>query len=246
MIEFRGCPLLVHIVGHHPGSVQPAPRPWPTSSTALTTGCFCICRISTLTLGDFSEITYTQWEAFLALHHRVPMLVYAPADARHGQAQALTDTFAQRIHLERLAVANKRPEDPVLDEAEFVGKILADVHRHFGIEVPTAAPRIALLKWVARIPDDFDAYFRALWAAGYGKEQIPAAEVDTLAKKVRALMGDSSRIMDKLPDMFEQTAPSPREKLCFAEDLPAFGRGVRSLLRGLQASHERQRVCRRR
>jgi hypothetical protein len=84
--------------------------------------------------------------------------------------------------------------------------------------------RLVLLKWVARIPDDFEAYFRALWAAGFAKKQIPAAEVDTLEKKVRALMGDSSRIIDKLPDAFEQTNPSPREKSCFDEVFPAFRR----------------------
>ena len=105
--------------------------------------------------------------------------------------------------------------------------------------------RLVLLKWVARIPDDFEAYFRTLWAAGFGKKQIPAAEVDTLEKKVRALMGDSSRIIDKLPEAFEQTNPSPREKLCFAEVFPAFRRecascfeASRNLMTGLCAPVE--------
>jgi hypothetical protein len=102
--------------------------------------------------------------------------------------------------------------------------------------------RLALLMWVARIPDGFEVYFRDLWAAGFGNDPIPTVEVHALERKVRALMGDSVRIIEKLPDTFEQTDPSPREKSCFAEVFPAFRRecnacfeASRHLLNGFSA-----------
>jgi hypothetical protein len=68
------------------------------------------------------------------------MLVYAVTDAREPNTQALKETFGQRAHLERLAVLRRYPEY-CADEADFVGKILADVYRHFGIAPPAVKPQ---------------------------------------------------------------------------------------------------------
>src|SRR5207302_1050019 len=48
-------------------------------------------------LGDCSDLTYTQWEAFLALHYGVPLFVYATAEGVRAQA----------AHLARLRQARK-------------------------------------------------------------------------------------------------------------------------------------------
>ncbi len=130
------CPLLVHIVGHIPGAVA-HPAAVADLLDGIPAGQF-LSRFDDLRqqLGDFSGLTYTQWEAMLALHHGVPMLVYAPADARDPGTRTVLDTFAQKAHHDRLRLARKYAEF-CRDEAEFVGKILADVHRHLGI-VPAA------------------------------------------------------------------------------------------------------------
>ena len=50
-------------------------------------------------LGDFSDLTYTQWEAFLALHYGADLFVYATEKgAKVGEA-----------HLKRLQLAGKFP-----------------------------------------------------------------------------------------------------------------------------------------
>jgi hypothetical protein len=102
--------------------------------------------------------------------------------------------------------------------------------------------RIALLRWLNRTPGDFETYFKDLWRAGYGKDKISPAEVDSLETRVRVLIRDYTRIVEKLPGAFEQTDPSEQEKACFAEVLPALQRecdacfmASRQLIGGLSA-----------
>ena len=136
----KECPLLVHIVGHDPGSTA-APAAVADLIDGIPADQF-LARFPDLRqgLGDFTGITYTQWEAFLALHHGVPLLLYAPSDACEPGTQTLKGTFAQKTHLERLLVVRKHP-DYCRDDAEFIGKILADIHRHFGIVPPAVTPQ---------------------------------------------------------------------------------------------------------
>ena len=102
--------------------------------------------------------------------------------------------------------------------------------------------RITLLRWLGRIPDDFDAYFLALWQAGLGKERIAPEDVDRLERNVGTLIRDYRRIIEKLPDIFEQTGPSDRERQFFTEVFPSFQRrcaacfeASRTLISGLNA-----------
>jgi hypothetical protein len=84
--------------------------------------------------------------------------------------------------------------------------------------------RIALLKWLDRIPDQFDAYFDELWHLGFGKDRLPAGEADRLGERVRELHRFYTRIVQKLPGIFEQTQPGERERSCFDEVFSAFKR----------------------
>jgi hypothetical protein len=45
-------------------------------------------------LGDFFDLSYTQWEAFLALHHGISLYVFSPSTGR--------STEVREQHLERL------------------------------------------------------------------------------------------------------------------------------------------------
>jgi hypothetical protein len=83
----KGWALIVHIVGHNPGSTA-----HPDSVADLLADVPAdqfLGRIPELRqrLGDLSSITYTQWEAFLALHYGVPMLLFAPSDACDSSTQ---------------------------------------------------------------------------------------------------------------------------------------------------------------
>jgi tetratricopeptide (TPR) repeat protein len=63
-------------------------------------------------LRDGAEISYTQWEAWLALYHRKPLLIAKAADtAARGPNSAPTDASraAQAAHLARLKAAGRHP-----------------------------------------------------------------------------------------------------------------------------------------
>jgi tetratricopeptide (TPR) repeat protein len=67
-------------------------------------------------LGDCSDISYTQWEAFIALHHGIKLLVYATDQAA-----------AQQPHLDRL-VLGRRYATPIKDDTDLLGQLIGDLH----------------------------------------------------------------------------------------------------------------------
>jgi hypothetical protein len=70
-------------------------------------------------LGDFAGVTYTQWEAYLALHYNVPLFVYA---TDKGDA-------AQATHLKRLRLGRKYPgEQRITEPADLLGQLIGDIH----------------------------------------------------------------------------------------------------------------------
>lgn len=138
----KDCQLLVHIVGHNSGSVA-NPAAVTDLLDEIPPGDF-LTKLTQLRseLGDLSGITYTQWEAFLALHLGVPVLLYAPCDACDQGTETLKGDFPQKQHLDRLFLARKRPEY-CAGEVDFIGKIPADVYRYFGLPeggLPTVTP----------------------------------------------------------------------------------------------------------
>ena len=75
-------------------------------------------------LGDCADLTYTQWEAFLAMHFKVPLFVYATPDANTTQA-----THLQRLRDARKFAETVRSDEQVRGEIDLLGKVLADL-RH--------------------------------------------------------------------------------------------------------------------
>jgi hypothetical protein len=94
----KKCALLIHMVGHKPGTIA--------CESSVNDLLNKIPRASFLTrfpslkkdLGDLTGITYTQWEAFLALHHGVAILLYVPCDACEPGTKVVNNTFAQKPH----------------------------------------------------------------------------------------------------------------------------------------------------
>ena len=75
-------------------------------------------------LGDLSDLSYTEFEAFAALHHALPLFVYThhdPKDPNHPQ----------RRHLDRLEIAG-RYATLYQREDELADQIQADLRQHFG------------------------------------------------------------------------------------------------------------------
>jgi len=112
----RGCAAVIHLVGELPGAVAPK----KTVAAYLKTVPNFLSQHAELHagLGDFSDLTYTQWEAFIALHHDIPLFVYATAQADHGQTK----------HLQRLQTASKYPgAKRIQDPADLFAQLVGDL-----------------------------------------------------------------------------------------------------------------------
>ena len=70
-------------------------------------------------LGNSQGISYTQWEAYLALHYDIPLFVYATEKGEKAQA----------THLERLKRGGKYPgAKRIADRADLFGQLMGDIH----------------------------------------------------------------------------------------------------------------------
>ncbi|MCA9031624.1 MAG: hypothetical protein KDA66_12500, partial [Planctomycetaceae bacterium] len=68
--------------------------------------------------GDCSDLTYTQWEAFLALHYGVDLFVYVTKEGKD----------AQKTHLDRLKLARKYA-DEIKSDTDLLGKLIGDLRK---------------------------------------------------------------------------------------------------------------------
>jgi hypothetical protein len=69
-------------------------------------------------LGDFQGITYTQWEAYLALHYDVPLFVYSTETGDQTQA-----THLKRLRLARRYAGERR----IASSADLLGQLIGEI-----------------------------------------------------------------------------------------------------------------------
>jgi len=139
--EIAGCELLIHIVGRDPGSRANTQSVADFFAHTAREQFLAQLPNARTPLGDFTPLTYFQWEPWLALHRKIAVLVYAVAGHAHAG-------FAQRDHLDALAIARCHA-DTLQDSERRCGQIIADVCAHFGI-IPAQPQRIADTRLVSR------------------------------------------------------------------------------------------------
>ncbi|MEO5916545.1 MAG: FxSxx-COOH system tetratricopeptide repeat protein [Luteolibacter sp.] len=125
------CGLTVHMIGEKPGS---SPTPGILGqylAIADREGKLLAHQpILRTALGDFSTITYTQWEAYIAIHLGMPLLVYA--DASYASPH-----HPQRAHLDRLQEMG-RYATSFDDHSILYRMVMADLMAHFRLNAATA------------------------------------------------------------------------------------------------------------
>jgi hypothetical protein len=98
------CDAVIHLVGNMTGVIAQAPsvalirERYPDFGSRLPVGAF-------LDPGG-SILSYTQWEAWLALYHRKPLFIAVPEEVAARDADYRLDVLqraAQQAHLQRLA-----------------------------------------------------------------------------------------------------------------------------------------------
>jgi hypothetical protein len=110
----RNCAAVIHLVGARPGATASA----QAVAEYLAAEPGFLKKYPDLHLGDGSGISYTQWEAFLALHHGVNLFVYATEDAATGQ----------KDHLDRLKSVGRYPSQ-FAGTADLLGQLIGDLRK---------------------------------------------------------------------------------------------------------------------
>lgn len=125
------CGILIHLIGTKPGSVADPAAVAEYLALADKDRGFLKNHAGLRTaLGDFSGITYTQWEVLIALHLGITVFVYG--DATHADP-----AHPQRTHLDRLVTA-RRYSDTFADDADLSRKVMADLMFHYRQTLPSA------------------------------------------------------------------------------------------------------------
>lgn len=166
------CGVLIHLVGRNPGSVADAAAVREYLAEADQGGAFLAAHPDLrAALGDFSGITYTQWELLIALHLGCSLLVYG--DATHGESG-----HPQRLHLDRL-IGVGRHATAYADEPDLCCKVMADLMAHFRQTLP--ASQVERLEGPSNLPGGYigrlflgretflDQIRTSLWRQGGGE-----------------------------------------------------------------------------
>lgn len=157
--EIRPRAVVIHLVGEKPGAIA---EPAAVAEYLKAEPEFLANHPELRTaLGDFSGISYTQWEAFIALHHAIPLLVYATDKAS-----------AQQGHLDRLKLVG-RHAFPIKNDTDLLGQLIGDLHDILPV-VPQLTRKIAgtqLAKHAPRVLFGRETELAALDAA-WAKETL--------------------------------------------------------------------------
>jgi len=177
--------------------------------------------------GETSSVTQLEHEA--ALREGIDVLAFLLAEGSEWP-----DEFDERASdpgirrwrsdlMEGKGVGFFGPEPSSVEIAPALTRWVSEKQQSLG-SADRRRERLTLLRWVERIPQQFDDYFTTLWRAGFGKPRPPADEVEGLDREMREVLGLYTRIVELLPTAFEETRPSKRERGCFDEVFPAFQR----------------------
>jgi tetratricopeptide (TPR) repeat protein len=154
----RHCAAVIHLVGAKPGATADARE---VAEYLLAEPKFLEKYPDLRTqLGDFSGITYTQWEAFLALHHGVNLFLYDTKDA----------ATSQQTHLDRLRSVS-RYASRFADSADLLGQLIGDL-RNIIPAFPQAVQRLSAPHFLHHTAEFFLgreqelAWLDAAWADG--------------------------------------------------------------------------------
>jgi tetratricopeptide (TPR) repeat protein len=201
--QIRACDVVVHLIGDLPGALA-APR----SVEALRDQCPDLARRFPVLAAHLAPggppLSYTQWEAWLALYHRRRVIVAmpqagAPRGPRHRPPTA-DDTATQSQHRERLAEVECHVEFHFAS----LERLAIELHRALAAvpagaakpcDLPLAASRFvgraeALVDLVRRLRAGQHA--TVVGTAGFGKTALAAAAL-------RAVVGDEAQHLATSP-----------------------------------------------
>ena len=135
----RQCEVVVHLVGELPGSTanEKAVASYLKSEPDFLANQPELRDTIKGPNGDFPGISYTQWEAFIAIHHGIPLLVYS-------NTKPETNPHPQQAHLDRLEKLARHHAEPFNDAAHLFRMFVGDIKEYVSGIAPR--PEIAQTK----------------------------------------------------------------------------------------------------
>ena len=126
--EIRPSAVVIHLVGEQCGTIA---KPAEVAEFLAAEQDFLANHPELRdSLGNFDDISYTQWEAYIALHYGIPLLVYSTGNSA-----------AQQTHLDRLKQCG-RHTTTITSETDLFGKLIGDLHNNLPV-VPEITRKIA-------------------------------------------------------------------------------------------------------
>jgi hypothetical protein len=139
----RECEAVVHLVGDmtgamaSPSAVAAIKRRYPDLATRFPP------LEETLSTGA-PQLSYTQWEAFLALYHRKVLIICTPADGAprdRTYRKIETETATQQAHLQRLKSCHRYPETSFANADDLIIEMLRSRLQDILLLVERGVPR---------------------------------------------------------------------------------------------------------
>jgi tetratricopeptide (TPR) repeat protein len=147
----RHCHAVIHLVGDMTGALAPPP------SATLVARCFPDLRDRLPMLAPFLEagaprLSYTQWEAWLAVYHGKRLFIAVPEDGvNRDDSYRLSEAerVAQQEHLQRLRAAGSHSEIHFTDTKDLAIEVLRSKLQEIlaaagGINRPTNLPNLSI------------------------------------------------------------------------------------------------------
>ena len=143
----QNCDAVIHLVGDATGSFAQFP-----GVEALLRRCPSLARVGELrpflTSGG-SLLSYTQWEAWLAVAHQKPLLIATPTDDAGGEVERSEEQRdMQRRHLALLRRQARHVEIKFRDSRDLLQKLLSSklmsIIERAGKRVPSEIPRVPI------------------------------------------------------------------------------------------------------
>ncbi|MCA8992391.1 MAG: tetratricopeptide repeat protein [Planctomycetaceae bacterium] len=168
--ELSECDAMIHILTEHLGSVADSVAVDSFFHNRFPEGGFLAgrpnCDAVRPLLGDCKDLTYTQWEAFLAVHRGIPLFVFVDEN--------LPDDSPQQAHLERLRVA-RQYSTPFTNQQDLILGVQQVLLRH----IQATQPDQSLPEFFQRKPNNLP--FRSIGTLFKGREKFLALMREKLA-----------------------------------------------------------------